>query len=347
MKKTLALIFGGEGAERRISEIGAYETVQKNKDAFSILTIGIDSAGDWYIYSGIAEKIKDGSWRQDEKELTPTFPVKLFGKSGFYKDGYVVESDAVFPLLHGDRGEDGTVQGALKCAHIPYIGSDVIPSAITADKAYTKMIAEYLGIPTLPWFVPASTNMRSVRQEAELRLSYPMFIKPRRLGSSIGASPVMCRNEFFAAYEKAARLSGGIMIEQMAEVKAELEFAHFDGSQRFISREGVIHSHGNFYDFNAKYNGEGSPKTEVGGTIDKNISRTARRYSRLLADFLELGNLSRIDFFLTPSGELYFNEINSVPGMTADSLYSKLAELHGRLDSPFIEDIILSGKRVW
>ncbi len=345
MKKTLALIFGGESAERAVSERGAYEIIKREEEKFSLLKIGITPEGSWYIYKGANEKIKDGSWRLDFESLVPTYPVILGGESGFISDGEVIGADLAFPLLHGSFGEDGIIQGALTAAHIPYLGSRVTPSAITADKAYTKIIAEYLGIPTLPWFAPFGKDKRKIKKEAEKLLGYPMFIKPRTQGSSIGASPVRTPRDFYRAYEAAAKVStDGVIIERLAEVSAELEFAHYSGTKKLISGEGVIYSHGNFYDYGAKYKGENSPKTSVGKTLDRKISRIARRYARELADFLGLGNISRIDFFLTSGGELYFNEINSIPGMTEDSLYPKLIEHFGRLGTPFIEDAAASGK---
>ena len=342
MQKTLALIFGGEGAERRISEISAAGVIEKIADKAGLITIGITNTADWFLYEGPYEKIASGEWLESEK-LTPVYPARFDGVSGFYtNDGYVFEVDLAFPIMHGDFGEDGIIQGALRCAHIPYIGSDVLPSAITADKALTKIIAEHLNIPTLPWFIPASLKSSDAKREAERRFGYPFFIKPRSLGSSIGASAVYSSKDFSKAFEKACSVSGGaVMIESLADVKAELELALFDnGKKRFISRPGAIYSQGKFYDFSAKYGESQSPRIEVSAKLDRVLIRSARSMAKRISDFLALGNLSRIDFFLTPSGEIYFNEINSVPGMTGTSLYPRLAELYGKFDSSFVEALV-------
>lgn len=324
MKTNVAIIFGGEGAERQISEKSAAAIMRVIPPSIEILKVGIDDKGDWYIFSGGVSEIENSSWKDHEEKLSPTYPVKLFGVSGLYSEGGVIPIALAFPILHGDRGEDGIVQGALACAHIPYIGSDVTASSISADKAYTKIIAEHLSIPTAPWFIPTG-DMRTARREAEARLGYPMFIKPRRLGSSIGAGAVANSREFARTYNDAYSLSGGsVMIESKIEILKELEFALYDGKERFISGAGAINSHGETYSFEKKYNADFSPKTEINPSLDRKILRCARYYARRLSDFIGLGNISRIDFFLTPGGELIFNEINSIPGMTDTSLYPKL-----------------------
>ncbi len=343
MKKTLALIFGGEGAERHISESGAVALISKLTKSTELLKIGISPDGDWFIYRGANEKIENGEWLLSDA-LTPTYPVRLSGVSGFYTEDGIVRADAAFPLLHGDFGEDGIIQSALKSAHIPYIGSPTAPSAISADKAYTKIVAEHLGIPTVPWMIPEGKSTLSARLEAEKRLGYPMFIKPRALGSSIGAHPVHNSGEFAAAYKDAAGAHGGAIIEQLIDIAAELEFALYDGEKRFISRAGVILSQGRFYDYAAKYEGDGTPEIQANADYDRKITRHARRYARRLADFLGLGNISRIDFFVTPQGKLYFNEINSIPGMTESSLYPRLAEEAGKLKLSAPEALLMSGK---
>ena len=339
MKKSIAVIFGGEGAERQISERSAATVIERLEASSSVMPIGISDEGDWFLFEGDSSEISSGRWRKSPK-LTPVYPSRLSGNSGFVTaNGVILNADLAFPVLHGDFGEDGVIQGALSAAHIPYIGSDVTSSALTADKAYTKIIAEYLGIPTVPWFIPQSLDMKLARREAERRLGYPLFIKPRRLGSSIGAAPVYLRADFKPAWEAAMEASDGLlMIEALADVKLELELALFDGKTRFISHPGIVHSSGRFYDFHSKYDSESSTKTEADGKLERKTVRKARSYARQISDFLGLGNISRIDFFLSSSGEIYFNEINSIPGMTDTSLYPPLAELYGGFPS-FAEEL--------
>ena len=339
MQKTIALIYGGEGAERRISERSAANVIEKIQGKLDFITIGIDAFGSWFLFDGVKDEIESGEWINSEKK-TPVYPARFNGESGFFtSDGRIIKADLAFPILHGDFGEDGVIQGALRCAHIAYIGSDVFPSALSSDKAFTKIIAEYLGIPTLPWFIPKDENPRDARREAERRLGYPFFIKPRELGSSIGASPVYSKRDFKQAYDEAMRVSRGrIMIESFANVKLELELGLFDdGKRRFISNPGVIYSSGKFYSYSAKYDADESPETTATASLDLSTVRKTRSMAKRLADFLGLGNISRIDFFMTPDGEIYFNEINSIPGMTKTSLYPEITELYGRLNGTLFE----------
>lgn len=324
MQNNIAIIFGGEGAERHVSEKSAAAIIRSAPSNISLIKVGIDEAGEWFIFNGNEEDIERSVWREREDRLTPTYPVRLGGASGLYTKDGVIPISTAFPVLHGDMGEDGIIQGALACAHIPYIGSGVTPCAISADKAYTKIIAEYLSIPTAPWLIPKG-SARSARREAEARLGYPMFIKPRRLGSSIGASAVNNPREFLEAYDEAYALSSGlVMIEAKISVERELEFALYDSGERFISPAGAINSCGDIYTYEKKYGSAASPKTEIDPKLDRATVRRARAYARRLCDYIGLGNISRIDFFLTLGGELIFNEINSIPGMTETSLYPAL-----------------------
>ncbi len=349
MAKTVMLIFGGEGAERKISDASAAAVVKRfsasRREGTELICVGITETGAWYRVHSSAEDIESGKWRAAVEPDSAVFPAKLGERSGIFEGGELREIDIALPLLHGDFGEDGIIQGALKCAHIPYVGSSCIASALTADKAYTKIIAEYLGARTVPWFVPACADMRRARSEAEARLGYPLFIKPRRLGSSIGAAPVRCRREFAAAYAEAEERSGScLMIEALCDVAVELEFALTDGSARLISRAGAIRTGGTFYDYAAKYEGRNAPAVEPAPKLDAKLSRRARSLARRLADFFGLGALARIDFFLTRSGELFFNEINSIPGMTDGSLYPRLAD--STVGGSFLDELIYEARPI-
>ena len=186
-----------------------------------------------------------------------------------------------------------------------------------------------------------------MRREAERRLGYPFFIKPRELGSSIGASPVYTKRDFKKAYDEAVCVSNGkIMIESFANVKLELELSLFDdGKRRFISNPGVVYSSGKFYSFCAKYDAKESPETKADAHLDVSVIRKTRSMAKKISDFLGLGNISRIDFFMTPLGEIYFNEINSIPGMTKTSLYPQSTELYANFESTLFE-ALANGKPI-
>ena len=341
MKKRIALIFGGEGVEHRISEISAANLSKHiDESLYEVLFIGITCGGDWYIYNGSRDKINDGSWIGDKSLLIPTYPVKIKGLSGFItKDGIIPVCCAI-PCLHGDFGEDGIVQGALTSAHISYIGQSVCACAITSDKIYTKLAAEHLGIPTAKWTLETSADAAKARAHAEGALSYPMFIKPASLGSSYGAAPVFTYDAFAAAYEEARSFDERVLIEELIPFEYELECALFDDGGQRLSPGGRILSNGEFYDYNSKYGKDRAPLIEAYSGNDAEVEKCASDYAKMLSDFIGLKYLSRIDFFVTRDKRIYFNEINTFPGMTETSLYPKLTEDMGLEKGSFINLLI-------
>lgn len=341
MKKRIALIFGGEGKEHGISEISAANLSELIDEAlYDVLLVGISRSGDWYIYNGARDKIKDGSWIGDKSLLIPTYPVKMNGLSGFITADGIIRVCCAIPCLHGDFGEDGIVQGALTCAHIDYIGQSVCASAVTGDKIYTKLAAERLGIPTAKWTLETSADAAKARARAEESLSYPMFIKPASLGSSYGAAPVFSSDDFDAAYKEARALSERVLIEELVSFEYELECALFDDGKRLLSPGGRILSNGEFYDYSSKYGNERAPLIEAYSGKDAEIEKQISDYAERLSDFIGLRHLSRIDFFVTGDKRIYFNEINTFPGMTESSLYPRLTEDMGLKKGSFINLLI-------
>lgn len=341
MKKRLALIFGGEGIEHRISEISAANLSELIDEAlYDVIFVGISKNGDWYIYNGARDKINDGSWIVDKSRLVPTYPVKMNGLSGFITNDGIIPVCCAVPCLHGDFGEDGIVQGALTCAHIEYIGQSVCASAVTGDKIYAKLVAEHLGVPTARWTLETSANTAEARFHAEKSLTYPMFIKPASLGSSYGASPVFSQDDFDTAYKEARALSERVLIEELISFEYELECALFDSGKRLLSPGGRILSNGKFYDYNSKYCDDRAPITEAYSNNDAEIEKQISDYAEKLSDFIGLRHLSRIDFFITQDKRIYFNEINTFPGMTESSLYPRLTEDMGLKKGSFINLLI-------
>ena len=337
MKKTVALIFGGEGYESEISEMSAKALSSLiDKELYDILYIHIHKDGSWYIYSSPCEEYI----RSENAKPTQTFPVKLGEKSGFISNGTVIPVCCAIPCLHGDFGEDGTVQGALSLAHRKYVGQDVYASAITSDKAYTKLAAEHLGIPTAKWILSSKEDIASARKRAEEKIGYPMFIKPTRLGSSHGAHPVYEKKDFDAAFYDAMRYDSRILIEALIPIEYELECALFDDGERVLCPGGRVISGGRFYDYSSKYKSSDSPKTEAKSGVFPEIEKKIYEYSEALAELIGIKHLSRLDFFVTGDGQVYFNEINTFPGMTETSLYPRLTEDMGLGRGDFINLLI-------
>ena len=337
MKKTVALISGGEGYEREISELSANNLFSLiDKDRYKILRIHINRKGEWYIRQGLCEKYNDTGF----EDTVPTFPVMLGGVSGFLVGGKVLAVDCAIPCLHGDFGEDGTVQGALSVSHISYVGQDVYASALTSDKAYTKLAAEHLNIPTARWILSDDESWDTARTRAEVNFGYPMFIKPARLGSSCGAHPVTEKEEFYEAFRDAKSYDKRIIIEEHISFEYELECALFDDGTRAVFPGGRVLTGGAFYDFRSKYTHKCSPPTETKTGQPSSIEKRISEYTEALANLIGIRHLSRFDFFVTNDGRIYFNEINAFPGMTKTSLYPRLLNGCGRGGGDFINLLI-------
>ena len=326
-RKRVALIYGGEGYEHEISVMSAdnlYKLIDKER--YEIIRVKIDRNGEWCVCTARRRKTVE----------IPAFPVRIGCSSGILANGKIIPIDCALPCLHGDMGEDGVIQGALTAAGIKYIGQDVYASAITADKAYAKLAAEHLGIPTAK-FIISTDSADKAKEKAEAEIGYPMFIKPARLGSSFGAMPVLNECEFITAYENAKCYGERIIIEELVRYEYELECGYFN--EKF-SAGGRIMSDGAFYDYDAKYKKE--TKTEVSSGKNESAESLALEYSKRLARLIGLRHLSRIDFFVKKDGEVVFNEINAFPGMTATSLYPKLTEDMGYKQGEFINLLIES-----
>jgi len=324
MKRTVALIYGGEGFEHDISCIGAENIIGMiDRSQYEVMRVFVSENGEWFIES--------------EEEKIPTFPVFINGNSGFLANGKIETADVAIPLLHGDRGEDGNIMGALNTAHIKFVGCGVLAGAVCADKVCTKIIADALDIPTAKWTFSADETYESAIKEAEAALGYPMFIKPSALGSSIGISRVSCPEEFKTAYHKARALSDRVLIEEAVNVKLELECAYLGASGKSYFKVGEVMSDGNFYDFDKKYRLPTETKTEV---AEKGIEDCVTALAKKLKQTIGIKQLSRFDFFLTEDGKILFNEINTFPGMTKTSLYPLLTLKMGFSEGEFINRLI-------
>lgn len=303
MKKRIALIYGGAGAEREVSVMG-YRNLAAyfDKEKYDLVEVQIEKNGDWYLgRSG---------------ECYPTFPIRRGGVRGLMHFGAVEHIDAAFPLLHGDFGEDGSVQGLLASCRVPFVGSNTRVSAICLDKAATKAFAEALGIPTVPWRLLTDG-------EDYTDLEPPLFIKPDCLGSSVGASPAHSRVELIAAIQSAASLGGGrVLAERLISPIRELECAYFSAQgEEIVSYPGEILCDG-FYSYERKYSTEAAGAS-ARADVSRELAERMCEYTKQLCRVIGVRHLARVDFFLSGDA-LYLNEINTMPGMTASSLYPRL-----------------------
>ena len=335
-KLPVAVIFGGEGAEHEISCLSALNVVCALEElGRKYISVYIDRRGCWFIIpSG-----KDAVLHIDENAGMPTYPLKLSEScSGFLTETGVIPIDTAIPVLHGDMGEDGVVQGALRCAGIKYVGSDTLAGAVAMDKAYTKLLAEYLGIPTVPWFLYIvgvgndECSKVALNEDGVLKLAseigYPLFVKPVASGSSIGAGVANDSGELLSAVRYSASVCGRVLIEKKIECPTELECGYFDGGKIVITPPGSIVSSDGFYSFGAKYCGKGETKVSAIADVSDEVKEKLTEYSRSICLLAGIKDIARVDFFLS-QGKIYFNEINTFPGMTEDSLYPKMLKEAG------------------
>lgn len=321
MKNCVAVIYGGMGAESEISTLSAgFVLSEIDRELFSPLPVFIAKDGLWFIKEP-----------EEKARALPCYPARTKCGSGLMTAEGFVPVFAAFPVLHGDFGEDGIVQGALTCSGIPFVGCKTCAGALSADKALTKQIAEAASVPTAPWVLgneePTDEYIEKIKLRAELAFGYPMFIKPSVGGSSIGISRIEKSEDFRRGYLNAAKYGNRVIIEEAISVRLELECAVLIDGKQLFTKIGAVSTGGSFYDFDKKYSG-GASATPF-APITQAVYRAVTSYAEALCSCLEVKQLSRIDFFLTEGGGIIFNEINTMPGFTSASLYPKLIERCG------------------
>lgn len=347
-KKNLAIIFGGRSSEHSVSCISVQTIIKAvNQDKYNLYLVGITEEGKWLKVKDVAA-IEDGSWRQS-KELAIILPDTkgelLIGEvvDDTYSYNRSVKIDAIFPVLHGMYGEDGTIQGLFEMAGIPYVGCGVFASAASMDKFYTKLVVDTLGIRQAIYVgVIASelADMDSVVARVESKLSYPVFIKPSKAGSSKGVSKADNRDMLVAGLLEAAKHDYKILVEETI-VGRELECAviGYDKTTK-ASGIGEILAAAEFYDFDAKYNNAES-KTVIDPELPEGKVEEIRENAVKIFNALDGFGLSRVDFFLEKDTDsVVFNEINTLPGFTSISMYPMLWKAKGYTIESLVEELI-------
>lgn len=345
-KKRIAVIFGGQSSEHEVSRFSA-ESVIRNIDTgkFDVAMIGITKEGRWLAYDGPTALIGTGEWQTLAESRQQSGQALLTAGSAIAeaeKDNKKI--DVIFPILHGTNGEDGTIQGLFELAGIPYVGCGVLGSALCMDKAYAKLIFEKEGLQQGKYLVYSRKNMNhgldAMISEVERTLDYPCFVKPSNAGSSVGVSKAYSRGELVPALHTAARYDRRILVEEFIDGK-EAECAILGNDNPIASTVGEVIPCNEFYDYEAKYlSGDNSeiiiPAEFPGAVIDK-----IRDYSLRAFKALDCSGLARVDFFVKRNNnEVYINEINTMPGFTQISMYSKLWAASGVPYGELIERLV-------
>ena len=336
----VVLLFGGMGYERDVSVSGARRFLNEARGAeIDFMPVFISPDGDFYVFEG---QIKDleGDF---SKHLIRVHPMKIGNKSGFLKDGELIPVGLVFPLLHGDFGEDGVIQGLLASFGMRFVGADSFGGAVSSDKIYSKIIAEAVGVPVLRHIavLKGRYDIEKTVLDVENSFGFPVFVKPARLGSSIGASFALNRAELERSLDGAFAVAERVMIEPFIHDKRELECAYYNVSgKKVITPPAEVSFVSEFYDYNTKYNDTCGVSLITRADIKGDVCERIISYTDILSDALSVRHLARFDYFLLPDGALYFNEVNTMPGMTELSLYPTMLEGVGISFSKFLKSFL-------
>ena len=327
----VGVLFGGRSGEHEVSLASAASVIRGlDPDKYEAIPIGITKEGHWLIGAGaqkmLPEVLKGGQRVMMTADPTDAALMKLDGSGGGQR------LDVVFPVMHGTYGEDGTIQGLLDLAGLPFVGAGVLGSAIAMDKDVAKRLLQAAKIPVVPWVaVPRAeweNNPAEVVQTIESKFQYPVFVKPATLGSSVGMTKAHSRAELAPALNLAAEFAQKILVER-AMVAREIEISVLGNSEPAASVPGEIVPHREFYDYAAKYLEEGTQLL-----IPAKLKRAqVKKFQKLAVEAfraLELSGMARVDFFLEKEGgKIFLNEVNTIPGFTSISMYPKLWEASG------------------
>jgi len=327
----IGVLFGGRSGEHEVSLASAASVIRGlDPDKYEALPIGITKEGHWLIGAGaqkmLPEVLRGGQRVMMTADPTDAALVRLDGSGGGQR------VDVVFPVMHGTFGEDGTIQGLLDLAGLPFVGAGVLGSAIGMDKDVAKRLLQAAKIAVVPWITVQRAEWerdpKEIQRAIEKKFKYPVFVKPATLGSSVGMTKVHSRAELAPALNLAAEFAMKILVER-AMVAREIEVSVLGNSDPQASIPGEIVPHREFYDYAAKYLEEGTQlliPAKLTPAQVKKIQKIAVDAFRAL----ELSGMARVDFFLEKKGgKIFLNEVNTIPGFTSISMYPKLWEASG------------------
>ena len=346
-KLNVCVLFGGMSPEHNVS-LRSAESVLNNMstEKYNIFPVGITEKGEWFLYGGTDySALPDGRWLEHAGNRKATIsPIKGQGLLVFEQDCTVRENiDVVFPVLHGENGEDGAIQGLVRLAGIPCVGSGVAASAVAMDKTLTKLVVDRENITQAAWELvnsyELSNRSEAVLDRIESRFTYPVFVKPAGTGSSVGVSKARDREALAKALFNAARYDRKVLVEEFIDGR-EVEVAVLGNDTPVASVCGEIESGAEFYDYDAKYVTDTSV-AHIPARISEETEEITREMAVKIYQAMGCKGLSRVDFFVTYEGErVVFNEINTLPGFTSISMYPKLFEASGIPYNELIDQLI-------
>lgn len=335
--KNILVLFGGVSSEHDVSCVSAASVIANiPRDSYNVYMLGITKNGEWLLYEGDPTRLEGDAWTAQSEALVKAMisadrrdrGLLVFRETGTE----LIPIDAAFPVLHGKNGEDGTVQGLLEIAGIPYVGCDTRSSAMCMDKAVTNLVADSVKIPQAKWrSITKHDYVRhgyEFKKDAIEKLGLPLFVKPANAGSSVGISKVKTEADFDAAMEIAFREDDKVVLEEAIDA-LEIECAVLGNENPMASVVGGIVPSEEFYTYEAKYL-SGESELQIPAKISDETQNTVRAMAVLIFTAMGCRGLSRVDFFIEKNtGRVLFNEINTLPGFTSISMYPKLMEQSG------------------
>lgn len=332
-KIRVGILFGGKSAEHEVSLQSAKNVIDAiDRDKYDVVLIGLDKSGRWHLNDSSHFLLNSGDPKlismagaTSEVALAPESGGRLSGLSGDISEAAV---DVVFPILHGPYGEDGTVQGLLKLANIPFVGAGVLGSAVGMDKDVMKRLLRDAGLP-IGKFITLKHNGQAPSWDSVAEaLGSPVFVKPANMGSSVGVSKVGNRDDYLEAVRVAFDYDTKILVEEFIAGR-EIECSVLGNEEPIASVPGEILPTHDFYSYEAKYIDENGARLQIPADLPPQVSEKVMALSVKTYEVLCCEGLARIDIFLKTDGELVVNEINTIPGFTSISMYPMLWKASG------------------
>ena len=330
-KLRVGVLFGGRSGEHEVSLASAASIIRGlDPQKYEAVPIGITKEGHWRVGAGaqkmLPEVLRTGQGVVMSADPTESALMPIDGSAQGQK------LDVVFPVIHGTFGEDGTMQGLLELAGLPFVGAGVLGSAIGMDKDIAKKLMQVAGIPVVPWIAVQRADWerqpKEIRRGIEKKFKYPVFVKPATLGSSVGMTKVHSRAELGPALDLAAEFAMKILVERAVSAR-EIEVSVLGNHDPRASIPGEIVPHREFYDYAAKYLEEGT-QLLIPAKLKKSEVKKVQAMAVTAFRALELSGMARVDFFIEKrGGKIFLNEVNTIPGFTSISMYPKLWEANG------------------
>jgi len=330
----IGVIFGGKSSEHEVSLLSATSVIKAiDRSKYEVHMIGITREGVWMSFPGPVEMIADGSWEKHAMKISMC-DIKDF-------------IDFALPIMHGAYGEDGTIQGVFEMLDIPYAGCGVLASSLCMDKVSAKQVFDSNGIPTNKYMLVFAEEIRDsiedVIKKIEDRIPYTLYVKPANMGSSVGISKVKSRKELGAALLLAIKYDRRIIVEEGINCR-EIETGVIGNSRPKVAAVGEILAKKDFYDYSAKYSDDSGTELSIPADIPADTYKEIRRLALKAYKALDCAGFARVDFFVDrDNGNIYINEINTIPGFTKYSMFPSLWKEAGLSFGELIERIVEFG----